>query len=93
MWNKRLYNISVLFHKDSTISTSSSLLTGSILEPHAAIGCQITIGSSSVVGAGTVIEPYCFIGDGSTLKSGTIVKSTSIVAKKIQSLSMEQCCM
>ena len=93
MWNKRLYNISVLFHKDSTISISSSLLTGSILEPHAAISCQITIGSSSVVGAGTVIEPYCFIGDGSTLRSGTIVKSTSIVAKKIQSLSMEQCCM
>ena len=82
MWNKRLeelFNIPVLFHKDSTISPSSSLLPGSIVEPRAVIGCQTTIGSSTVVGAGTVIEPYCLIGDGSTLKSGTIVKSTSIV--------------
>ena len=84
MWNKKLeeiFNIPVLFHKDSTISPSSSLLPGSIVEPRAVIGCQTTIGSSVVVGAGTVIEPYCFIGDGSTLKSGTIVKSTSIVDK------------
>ena len=82
MWNKKLeelFNIPVLFHKDSTISPSSSLLPGSIVEPRAVIGCQTTIGSSTVVGAGTVIEPYCFIGDGSTLKSGNIVKSTSIV--------------
>lgn len=82
MWNKKLeelFNIPVLFHKDSTISPSSSLLPGSIVEPRAVIGCQTTIGSSTVVGAGTVIEPYCFIGDGSTLKSETIVKSTSIV--------------
>lgn len=82
MWNKKLeelFNIPVLFHKDSTISPSSSLLSGSIVEPRAVIGCQTTIGSSTVVGAATVIEPYCFIGDGSTLKSGTIVKSTSIV--------------
>lgn len=82
MWNKKLeelFNIPVLFHKDSTISPSSSLLPGSIVEPRSVIGCQTTIGSSTVVGAGTVIEPYCFIGDGSTLKSGTIVKSTSIV--------------
>lgn len=82
MWNKKLeklFNVPVLFHKDSTISPSSTLLAGSIVEPRAVIGCQVTIGSSSVVGAGTVIEPYCFIGDGSTLKSGTIVKSTSIV--------------
>lgn len=84
MWNKKLeeiFNIPVLFHKDSTISPSSSLLPGSIVEPRAVIECQITIGSSTVVGAGTVIEPYCFIGEGSTLKSGTIVKSTSIVEK------------
>ena len=84
MWNKRLeelFNIPVLFHKDSTISPSSSLLPGSIVEPRAVIGCQTTIGSSTVVGAGTVIEPYCFIGDGSTLRSGTIVKSTRIVDK------------
>lgn len=83
-WNKRLeelFNVPVLFHKDSTISPSSSLLPGSIVEPRAVIGCQVTIGSSTVVGAGTVIEPYCFIGDGSTLRSGTIVKSTSIVDK------------
>ncbi|MEF2926283.1 MAG: hypothetical protein U0O31_06520 [Catenibacterium sp.] len=82
MWNKKLeelFNIPVLFHKDSTISPSSSLLPGSIVEPRAVIGCQTAIGSSTVVGAGTVIEPYCFIGDGSTLKSGTIVKSTGIV--------------
>ena len=76
MWNKKLEE---LFHKDSTISPSSSLLPGSIVEPRAVIGCQTTIGSSTVIGAGTVIEPYCFIGDGSTLRSGTIVKSTSIV--------------
>lgn len=84
MWNKKLeelFNIPVLFHKDSTISPSSSLLSGSIVEPRAVIGCQITIGSSTVVGAGTVVEPYCIIGEGSTLKSGTIVKSTSIVEK------------
>ena len=84
MWNKKLeeiFNIPVLFHKDSTISPSSSLLPGSIVEPRAVIECQTTIGSSTVVGAGTVIEPYCFIGEGSTLKSGTIVKSTSIVEK------------
>lgn len=84
MWNKKieeLFNIPVLFHKDSTISPSSSILPGSIVEPRAVIGCKTTIGSSSVVGAGTVIEPYCFIGEGSTLKSGTIVKSTSIVDK------------
>ena len=84
MWNKKLeeiFNIPVLFHKDSTISPSSSLLPGSIVEPRAVIECQTTIGSSTVVGAGTVIEPYCFIGEGSTLKSGTIVKSTSIVDK------------
>lgn len=82
MWNKKLeelFNVPVLFHKDSTVSPSSSLLLGSIVEPGAVIGCQTTIGSSTVVGAGTVIEPYCFIGDGSTLRSGTIVKSTSIV--------------
>lgn len=82
VWNKKLeelFNIPVLFHKDSTISPSSNLLPGSVVEPRAVIGCQTTIGSSTVVGAGTVIEPYCFIGDGSTLKSGTIVKSTSIV--------------
>ena len=86
MWNKKLeelFNIPVLFHKDSTISPSSSLLPGSIVEPRAVIGCQTTIGSSTVVGAGTVIEPYCIIGDGSTLKSGTIVKSTSIVGSNI----------
>ena len=82
MWNKKLeelYNIPVLFHKDSTISPSSSLLPGSIVEPRAVIGCQTTIGSSTVVGAGSIVEPYCIIGDGSTLRSGTIVKSTSIV--------------
>lgn len=82
MWNKRLeelFNIPVLFHKDSTISSSSSLLPGSIVEPRAVIGCQTTIGSSTIVGAGSVVEPYCIIGDGSTLRSGTIVKSTSIV--------------
>ena len=82
MWNKKLeelFNIPVLFHKDSTISPSSSLLPGSIVEPRAVIGCQTTIGSSVVVGAGSVVEPYCFIGGGSTLRSGTIVKSTSIV--------------
>lgn len=84
MWNKKLeelFNIPVLFHKDATISPSSSLLPGSIVEPRVVIGCQTTIGSSTVVGAGTVIEPYCFIGDGSTLGSGTIVKSTSIFDK------------
>ena len=84
MWNKKLeeiFNIPVLFHKDSTISPSSSILPGSIVEPRAVIECQTTIGSSTVVGAGTVIEPYCFIGEGITLKSGTIVKSTSIVEK------------
>lgn len=84
MWNKKLeelFNIPVLFHKDSTISPSSSLLPGSIVEPRAVIGCQVTIGSSTIVGAGTIIEPYCFIGDGSTLRSGTIVKSTSIADK------------
>lgn len=82
MWNKKLeelYNIPVLFHKDSTISSSSSILSGSIVEPRAVIGCQSTIGSSTVVGAGSIVEPYCIICDGSTLKSGTIVKSTSIV--------------
>lgn len=82
MWNKKLeelFNVPVLFHKDSTISPSSSLLPGSIVEPRAVIGCQTTIGSSTVVGAGSIVEPYCIIGDGSTLKSGTIVKSTSIV--------------
>lgn len=82
MWNKKLeelFNIPVLFHKDSTISPSSSLKPGSIVEPRAVIGCQTTIGSSTVVGAGTVVEPYCIIGDGITLRSGTIVKSTSIV--------------
>ena len=82
MWNKKLeelFNIPVLFHKDSTISSSSSLLSGSIVEPRAVIGCQTTIGSSTVVGAGSIVEAYCFIGDGSTLRSGTIVKSTSIV--------------
>lgn len=84
MWNKKLeelFNIPVLFHKDSTISPSSSLLPGSIVEPRAVIGCQTTIGSSTVVGAGSVVEAYCIIGEGSTLKSGTIVKSTSIVDK------------
>lgn len=84
MWNKKLeelFNIPVLFHKDSTVSPSSSLLSGSIVEPRAVIGCQTTIGSSTIVGAGTVVEPYCIIGEGSTLKSGTIVKSTSIVEK------------
>ena len=84
MWNKKLeelFNVPVLFHKDSTVSPSSSLLPGSIVEPRAVIGCQTTIGSSTVVGAGIVIEPYCFIGDGITLSSGTIVKSTSIVDK------------
>lgn len=82
MRNKKLeelFNVPVLFHKDSTISPSSSLLPGSIVEPRAVIGCQTTIGSSTVVGAGSIVEPYCIIGDGSTLKSGTIVKSTSIV--------------
>ena len=82
MWNKKLeelFNIPVLFHKDSTISPSSSLLPGSIVEPRAVIGCQTTIGSSTVVGAGCIVESYCFIGDGSTLRLGTIVKSTSIV--------------
>ena len=82
MWNKKLeelYNIPVLFHKDSSISPSSSLFSGSIVEPRAVIGCQTTIGSSTVVGAGSIVEQYCIIGDGSTLKSGTIVKSTSIV--------------
>ena len=84
MWNKKLeelFNIPVLFHKDSTISLSSSLLPGSIVEPRAVIGCQTTIGSSTVVGAGSIVEPYCIIGDGSTLRSGTIVKSISIVDK------------
>lgn len=84
MWNKKLeelFNIPVLFHKDSTISPSSSLLPGSIVEPRAVIGCQTTIGSSVVVGAGNVVEPYCFIAEGSTLRSGTIVKSTSIVKR------------
>lgn len=84
MWNKKLeelYNIPVLFHKDTTISPSSSLLPGSIVEPRAVIGCQTTIGSLTVVGAGTVVEPYCIIGEGSTLRSGTIVKSTSIVKR------------
>ena len=82
MWNKKLeelFIIPVLFHKDSTISPSSCILPGSIVEPRAVIGCQTTIGSSVVVGAGSIVEPYCFIGDGSTLRSGTIVKSTSIV--------------
>lgn len=84
MWNKKLeelYNVPVLFHKDSTISPSSSLLPGSIVEPRAVIGCQTTIGSSTVVGAGSIVEPYCIIGDGSTLRSGAIVKSTSVVDK------------
>lgn len=84
MWNKKLeelFNVPVLFHKDSTISPSSSLLPGSIVESRAVIGCQTTIGSSTIIGAGTVIEPYCFIGDGITLRSGTIVKSKSIVEK------------
>lgn len=84
MWNKKLeelYNVPVLFHKDSTISPSSCLWPGSIVEPMAVIGCQTTIGSSTVVGAGSIVEPYCIIGKGSTLKSGTIVKSTSIVEK------------
>ena len=84
MWNKKLeelFNVPVLFHKDSTVSPSSSLLSGSIVEPRVVIGCKTTIGTSTVVGAGTVIEPYCFIGDGSTLGSGTIVKSTSIFDK------------
>ena len=82
IWNKKLeelFNIPVLFHKDSTISSSSSLLSGSIVEPRAVIGCQTTIGSSTVVGAGSIVEAYCFIGDGCTLRPGTIVKSTSIV--------------
>lgn len=82
MWNKKLeelFNIPILFHKDSTISPLSSILHGSIVEPRAVIGCQTTIGSSTVVGAGTVLNPYCIIGVGSTLRSGTIVKSTSIV--------------
>lgn len=82
IWNKKLgvlFNIPVLFHKDSTISPSSCILPGSIVEPRAVIGCQTTIGSSTVVGAGTIVEPYCIIGEGSTLRSGTIVKSTSIV--------------
>lgn len=84
MWNKKLeelFNVPVLFHKDSTISPSSSLLSGSIVEPRAVIGCKTTVGSSTVIGAGSIVEPYCFIGDGSTLRSGTIVKSTSIVDK------------
>ena len=82
MWNKRLeelFNIPILFHNDSTISPSSSLLPGSIVEPRVVIGCQTTIGSSVVVGAGSIVEAYCIIGEGSTLRSGTIVKSTSIV--------------
>ena len=82
MWNKKLeelFNIPVLFHKDSSVSLSSSLLPGSIVEPRAVIGCQTTIGSSTIVGAGSIVESYCFIGDGSTLRSGTIVKSTTIV--------------
>ena len=81
-WNNKLeelFNILVLFHKDSTIPPSSSLLPVSIVEPRAVIGCQTTIGSSTVIGAGCIVEPYCFIGDVSTLSSGTIVKSMSIV--------------
>ena len=78
---EELFNVPVLFHKDSTISPSSSLLPGSIVEPRAVIECQTTIGLSTVIGAGSIVEPYCFIGDGSTLRSGTIVKSTSIVDK------------
>lgn len=69
-WNKRLemiYNIPVLFHKDSTISPSAELQPGCIVEPRA------------VIGANSVVEPYCLVGDGCTLKSGTIVKSTSVL--------------
>ena len=69
-WNKKLealYSIPVLFHMDSTISPSATLMPGCIVEPRA------------VVGANTVVEPYSFIGDSCTLKSGTIVKSTSVL--------------
>lgn len=73
------YNIPVLFHMDSTISSSAILMPGCIVEPRAAVGCGSTIGQATVVGANTVVEPYSFIGDSCTLKSGTIVKSTSVL--------------
>ena len=79
-WNKKLetlYNIPVLAHMDSTISTSADLLPGCIVEPRVVIGCRTTIGQAAVIGANSVIEPYCIVGDSCTLKSGTIVKSTS----------------
>ena len=82
-WNKKLetlYNIPVLAHMDSTISPSSNLMPGCIVEPRAVIGCGSTIGQATIIGANVVVEPYCFIGDSCTLKSGTIVKSTSMVA-------------
>ena len=82
-WNKKLealYNIPVLFHRDSTISPSANLMPGCIVEPRAVVGCESTIGQATVIGANVVVEPYCFIGDSCTLKSGTIVKSTSMVA-------------
>ena len=82
-WNKKLealYNIPVLFHRDSTISPSANLMPGCIVEPRAVVGCESTIGRATVIGANVVVEPYCFIGDSCTLKSGTIVKSTSMVA-------------
>lgn len=46
-WNKKLealYNIPVLFHRDSTISPSANLMPGCIIEPGSVIGCESTIG-------------------------------------------------
>ena len=82
-WNKKLealYNIPVLLHMDSTISTSANLMHGCIVEPRAVVGCGSTIGQATVIGANSVVAPYCLVGDSCTLKSGTIVKSTSMVA-------------
>lgn len=51
-----IYNIPVLFHKDSTISPSAELQPGCIVEPRAVIGCGSSICQATVIGANSVVE-------------------------------------
>lgn len=81
-WNSKLENLYIiptLFHSNSIISLTATLMPSCIVGPGAVIGCESEVHNTVIEGANSVIEPYCSIGAGCTLKSGTIFKSTSVL--------------
>lgn len=70
MWNKKLeklFNIPVLFHKYSTVSLSSSLLPGSIVEPYCIIG------DGSTLKSGTIVKSISIVGVNATIQQETVL--------------------